>query len=350
MRLADFRRAIDGVSMATIDTARSIGHSGMGFPGIAAPARPSRALVAGGVICLVVALLLLGARLYAFEAVVAAAAALLSADRIVEPGNRRALSVALLAAAGLALLAGALLLALASAAWRDAVDAPLIWDPLRGLGLAVPAAHLTLAASATTGALFIGMHLVGSRLGEPIGPLFQKEGLFEMVTAALALAAAAWSAAAALYWKRHAQRLPRSVPALYAALAAALFFFGMEELNWGQTLFGFDTPAAWAEINYQQQTSLHNLIDAPALEFAERVLIVTFGFGVLGLIALALKFPGSAFTAIAPPASLVALAALCAIPGAYLRLEVTELLFALFFAFYGYRLYVAARSVKAAAG
>jgi hypothetical protein len=349
MRLADFCRATEGDFVANIGSVRDIGRSGLRAQSIAPPAGPARALVAGGVVCLAAALLLLGARLYAFEAVVAAAAALLSADGIVGPGNRRALSVALLAAAGLALLAGALLLALSSAAWRAALGALLVWDPLRGLGLAVPAAHLVLAASATTGVLFICMHLVGSRLGAPIGPLFQKEGPFEMVTAALALAAAVWSAAAALHWKRHGQRLPRSVPVLYAALAAALFFFGMEELNWGQTLLGFDTPAAWAEINYQQQTSLHNLIDTPALEFAERVLIVTFGFGVLGLIALALKFPRSAFAAIVPPASLVPLAALCSIPGAYLRLEVTELLFALFFAFYGYRLYVAARSLKAAA-
>lgn len=336
--------------MANVDTARNIGRARLGLQGIAAPAEPPRALVAGGIVCLAAGLLLIGAQLYAFEAVVAAAAALLSADGVVELGNRRALSVALLSAAGLALFVGAWLLALSSPAWRAALDAFVTWDSLRGLGLAVPAAQLVLAASAATGALFIALHLVGSRLGAPIGPLFQKEGLFEMVTAALALAAAAWSAAAALYWKRHGERLPRSVPMLYAALAVALFLFGMEELNWGQTLFGFDTPAAWAEINYQQQTSLHNLIDAPALEFAERVLIVTFGFAVLGLIALALKFPRSPFAAIAPPASLVALAALCSIPGAYLRLEVTELLLALFFAFFGYRLYIAARSLKPAAG
>jgi hypothetical protein len=335
--------------MANIHVVRGIGRSGIGLQGIAAPAGAARAPLLAAAVCLAVAVLLFGLRLYAFEAVLAAAAALLSADGVVEPGNRRALSVALVAAAGAALLVGVLLLTLSSPAWRTALAALLDWDPLRGLGLAVPAAHLVLAASATTGTLFIGMHLVGSRLGEPIGPLFQKEGVFEMATAALALAAAAWSAAAALYWKRHGQRLLRSVPVLYAALAVVLFFFGMEELNWGQTLFGFDTPAAWAEINHQQQMSLHNLIDAPALEFAERVLIVTFGFGVLGLIALALKFPGSTFAAIAPPASLVALAALCSIPGVYLRLEVTELLFALFFAFYGYRLYVAARSLKTAA-
>lgn len=331
--------------MRTIDTVRHTGRSGFGIQNIAAP----RGLAAAGVICLAAALLLLGAKLYAFEALVAAAASLFSADGVVEPGNRRALSVALLATAGLAAFAGALLLAWSSPASRAALEALVSWDPLRGLGLAVPTAHLALAASTAAGTLLIGLHLVGARLGAPIGPLFQKEGPFEMATAALALAAAAWSAAAAVNWKRYGQRLPHAVPVLYAALATALFLFGMEELNWGQTLLGFDTPAVWAEINYQQQTSLHNLVDAPVLELAERVLIVTFGFGVLGLIALALKFSRSAFAAIAPPASLAALAALCSIPGAYLRLEVTELLFALFFAFYGYRLYVAARSLKPAA-
>jgi hypothetical protein len=340
---------LKGGFMANIGSVRQVGHADLGLQSIAAPA-PQLALVAGGMICLATALLLLGARLYAFEAVVAAAAALLSADGVVDAGNRRALSLALLAAAGLAAFVGALLLAMSYTPWRAALAALLVWDPLRELGLAVPAAPLVLAASTATGALFISLHLVGSRLGAPIGPLFQKEGFFEMVTAALALASAAWSAAAALRWKRHEPQLPRGAPVLYAALALTLFLFAMEELNWGQTLLGFDTPAAWAEINYQQQTSLHNVIDAPLLELVERVLIVAFGFVVLGLIALALKLPRSTFATIAPPASLVVLATLCWIPGAYLRLEVTELLFALFFAFYCYRIDVAARSLKPAAG
>jgi hypothetical protein len=348
MRLAVFCLAIDGDIMANIDTARGIGR--LALHNVTESARPPRVLVAAGLAFLAAASLLLGAQLFAFEAVVAAAAALLSADGVVEAGNRRALSVALLSAAALALVAGALLLALSSAALRGAFDVLVAWDPLRELGLAVPSARLVLAASASTGALLIVLHLVGSRLGAPIGPLFQKEGFFEMVTAALALAAATWSAAAAFQCKRHGPpQLPHGVSMLYGALAVVMFFFGMEELNWSQTLFGFDTPATWAEINYQQQTSLHNVVDAPVLEFVERVLIVTFGFGVLGLIALALKFPRSIVAAIAPPGSLLALAALCAIPGAYLRLEVTELLLALFFAFYCYRLYVAARSLESTA-
>ena len=336
--------------MADIGTARHVAGSAISLQGIPAQPRTPRALVAGAAACLAAALVLLGARLFAFETVVTSAAALLSTDGVVETANRSALSAVLLAAAVLAVIAAALLLALSFPAWRAAIDAVVTWDPLRALGRDVPNAYLVLASSATIGPLLVGMHLVGSRLGGPIGPLFQKEGLFELVTVALALAGAIWSAAAALRWNKHGKSLLRQAPVLYAALAAALFLFAMEEINWGQTLFEFETPPAWAAINYQEQTSLHNLIDAPALELAERVLVVVFGLSVAALIVLAFVFPHSAFAGIAPPMSLVALAALCAIPGTYLRLEVTELLLALFFAFYGYRLYVAARSPKPAAG
>ena len=153
-----------------------------------------------------------------------------------------------------------------------------------------------------------------------------------------------WCIAAARHWHKHSKRMLRVVPLLYAMLGLALFLVAMEELNWGQTLLAFDTPSSWAAINYQQETSLHNLLDNATLIKVERALAVLFGVGVLILIALAVKFPRSAFAAIAPPTALGTLAMLCAIPGAYLRLEVTELLLALFFAFYSYRIWVAART------
>jgi len=42
-------------------------------------------------------------------------------------------------------------------------------------------------------------------------------------------------------------------------LALLFFFFGMEETSWGQRLFGWETPAAFAELNYQSETNIHNL-------------------------------------------------------------------------------------------
>lgn len=41
--------------------------------------------------------------------------------------------------------------------------------------------------------------------------------------------------------------------------AFGCFFIMGEEISWGQRIFGWDTPQSWAAINYQQETTLHNL-------------------------------------------------------------------------------------------
>jgi len=41
--------------------------------------------------------------------------------------------------------------------------------------------------------------------------------------------------------------------------ALGCFFIMGEEISWGQRLIGFETPEAWADINYQDETTLHNL-------------------------------------------------------------------------------------------
>ncbi len=47
---------------------------------------------------------------------------------------------------------------------------------------------------------------------------------------------------------------------IFYLLIGLLFFvaFG-EEISWGQRIFGWATPEALAEINYQQETNIHNL-------------------------------------------------------------------------------------------
>ena len=41
--------------------------------------------------------------------------------------------------------------------------------------------------------------------------------------------------------------------------AIGCFFIMGEEVSWGQRIIGFETPEAWADKNYQQETTLHNL-------------------------------------------------------------------------------------------
>jgi hypothetical protein len=48
---------------------------------------------------------------------------------------------------------------------------------------------------------------------------------------------------------------------VYFGAAAACLFIAGEEISWGQWLFHWETPAAMAAVNLQQETNLHNLVD-----------------------------------------------------------------------------------------
>ena len=46
---------------------------------------------------------------------------------------------------------------------------------------------------------------------------------------------------------------------LYLAFAAVVMLAALEEISWGQRIFGIETPDTLMEINTQQEISLHNL-------------------------------------------------------------------------------------------
>lgn len=90
------------------------------------------------------------------------------------------------------------------------------------------------------------------------------------------------AAVAAIFFARAAARLPRrSWPRwIQAMLALGCGLLVLEELSWGQRLFGWSTPATWASLNEQGETNLHNLVDN---SFASHLA----GIGALALAALA---------------------------------------------------------------
>ena len=46
---------------------------------------------------------------------------------------------------------------------------------------------------------------------------------------------------------------------VYAIIAFVMLLVGLEEIAWGQILFGWKTPEIIAAVNAQNQTTLHNL-------------------------------------------------------------------------------------------
>ena len=57
-------------------------------------------------------------------------------------------------------------------------------------------------------------------------------------------------------WKRLFMRLHGVI---YSLIALSLLFIGLEEIAWGQVLFGWKTPENIASFNAQNQTTFHNL-------------------------------------------------------------------------------------------
>ncbi|MBT8046371.1 MAG: hypothetical protein KJN67_04320, partial [Pontiella sp.] len=64
----------------------------------------------------------------------------------------------------------------------------------------------------------------------------------------------------------------------YIVFGMGLLFVAMEELAWGQWLFGFETPEACKVINRQGETTLHNLVFFQGHSEFTRM---TFGLGAL---------------------------------------------------------------------
>ena len=108
----------------------------------------------------------------------------------------------------------------------------------------------------------------------------------ELVTFVSALSAAAllsWSAA--VYWRRYRLRakipgLPGG-PLLIAMVALASFFFAGEEISWGQTWFGWDSPDAFLDHQGLGETNLHNIEGVPfSFQALGSVFIVTVLIGL----------------------------------------------------------------------
>jgi hypothetical protein len=74
----------------------------------------------------------------------------------------------------------------------------------------------------------------------------------------------------------------RIAAVFYLVFALGMFFIAMEEISWGQQLFGWETPLGWSQSNAQGETTLHNL--GP---FQGHNDILRFAFGFGGLIGIA---------------------------------------------------------------
>lgn len=103
----------------------------------------------------------------------------------------------------------------------------------------------------------------------------REDGVLEWATFWAFVVAATLFFRNALYSKRSGEPFPWFV----FGLAAFCLFVAMEEISWGQRIFGAAPPAFFLKSNYQQELNFHNLFETDY-----RVLIVQvvlLGYGVL---------------------------------------------------------------------
>ena len=84
----------------------------------------------------------------------------------------------------------------------------------------------------------------------------KEDGIVENLTSIFYFISCFISFSIALKYSTNSQKL-YSVP--YFALACCFFFIAMEEISWGQRIFGIQTPEYLMEDNYQGEMNIHNL-------------------------------------------------------------------------------------------
>ena len=105
--------------------------------------------------------------------------------------------------------------------------------------------------------VFLGLSLyfLASIILEKGYSLTLEDGIFENLTAVFYVSGSLFCLIGLFASHR---RSPRLVKYSMLGWAALFFFLGMEEISWGQRLFGLETPEFLASRNLQNETNLHN--------------------------------------------------------------------------------------------
>lgn len=149
--------------------------------------------------------------------------------------------------------------------------------------------HRSAIPYAVLPAVVVALYFLTWLVAQPFFLRFvaSEQGIVELGTAGLFLGAAALAA--------HLVRATRgAVPgvyrALYALFAVAALFVALEEISYGQHLFGWSSPEYFREHNLQGEVNLHNMLGSKPSKRMHMIanLGTLLGFGVLpGLLWLA---------------------------------------------------------------
>ena len=230
--------------------------------------------------------------------------------------------------------------------WRDRLSQAFFTDPFCNNPNAWFSPKAFLLASTLLG-LFLIVHI---RLYDPdsrtFAILYLEDGVFESLTPILMLASIVLLSLSIPRLRKDPQinKYRNLLSLVYILLILVFFLNAMEEISWGQRIFGWNTPQSF-EGNVQDETNLHNYFNQYYLLFYRLLAffpIVVFVSIWLEMCQRYLVFKRT----VLPHPSLLGLSLLIALVSFvwFEEQELLEELFAVFFLFYSLRIYLCFQS------
>ena len=111
--------------------------------------------------------------------------------------------------------------------------------------------------------------------------LAAEDGLSEWATVVMYLMGVLLAARVSLSVRRSRHH---RMSLLYGAFAVVLVIAVLEEISWGQRMFGWTTPESLAEVNFQDETTVHNIQGFDVVSSGAFALV-----SLLGLVGICLR-------------------------------------------------------------
>jgi hypothetical protein len=266
---------------------------------------------------------------------------IVSADGEITPSGVRQLNLVVYIFTGLVALFGYGLIKSEDKAWREKMKQIFLSDPIFGTINFKPSPKFMLIASTLIG-LFLILHIrLYDADSQIFAILYLEDGVFESLTPILMLISIGLIGFAIPKLRQDAQlvKYRNLVTLIYLFLMLIFFLNAMEEISWGQRIFGWDTPQTF-EGNVQDETNLHNYFNRYYLLFYR--LLVFFPVVIFIAIWLEIKEKYLEFNRLVlPHPSLIGLGLLIGVVSFiwFKEQELLEEMFAVFFTFYSFRIY-----------
>lgn len=264
-----------------------------------------------------------------------------SADGEITPEGVRQVSYLVFLLFALAVVFGIILIKSEDESWRNRIKQVFLFDPFCPANQTWFTPKLVLIVSTLIG-LFLIIHI---RLYDPASRLFAilylEDGLFESLTPILMVVSIILLALSLpILWRDSELSKYRVVlSAVYIFLILIFFLNAMEEISWGQRIFGWETPQIF-EGNVQDETNLHNFFNEYYLLFYRLLVLFPIVLVISIWLEMSQRFLMFKRT-ILPHPSLLGLSLLIALVSFvwFKEQELLEELFAVFFTFYSLRIY-----------